>query len=116
MEIKRPFTIAQWLETPEAVRQYIELLEKSISQLSDSITDLKVRIEKLEQQVNRNSQNSNQLPSADGTFKNRNVKAKRANKSAAVRRVTPEGRQAPLAMGDGQIGCGTLSGSSKPVP
>jgi hypothetical protein len=70
MEIERPFTTAEWLHTPEAVRLYIEILEKSISQLSGSVTDLtgsimqlKERTEKLEQQVGRNSQNSNQPPS-----------------------------------------------------
>jgi hypothetical protein len=31
MGIKGPFTTAEWFETPEAVRQYTELLEKSIS-------------------------------------------------------------------------------------
>ena len=69
MEIKRPFSAAEWLKTPEAVRAYIEMLEQSILQLSQALTELKGRTEKLEQRVNRNSQNSNQPPSADGPFK-----------------------------------------------
>lgn len=93
MEIKRPFTIAQWLETPEAVRQYIELLEKSISQLSGSITDLKVRIEKLEQQVNRNSQNSNQPPSADGPFKKPQRESKKGKQKRGGQKGHPGHRQ-----------------------
>ena len=59
MEIKRPFSTAEWLQTPEAVRAYIEMLEQSILQLSQSLAEFKGRTEKLEQRVNRNSQNSN---------------------------------------------------------
>jgi transposase len=94
MEIKRPFTTAEWLHTPETVRLYIEMLEKSISQLSGSVTDLtgsitqlKGRTEKLEQQVGRNSQNSNQPPSADGPFK----KPQRQNKKAKRKRGGQKG-------------------------
>jgi transposase len=94
MEIKRPFTTAEWLHTPETVRLYIEMLEKSISQLSGSVTDLsgsitqlKDRTEKLEQQVGRNSQNSNQPPSADGPFK----KPQRQNKKAKRKRGGQKG-------------------------
>ena len=37
MEIKQPFSTAEWLETPEAVRGYIEMLEKSNVQLSSIV-------------------------------------------------------------------------------
>lgn len=80
MEIKRPFSPAEWLETPEAVRAYIEMLEKSILHLSGSVTELKGRTDKLEQRVNRNSQNSNQPPSADGPFKKPERKKKKGKR------------------------------------
>jgi len=77
MEIKRPFSTAEWLQTPEAVRSYIEMLEKSILQLSGNVAELTGRTEKLEQRVHRNSQNSNQPPSADGPFKKPERKKKK---------------------------------------
>jgi transposase len=80
MEIKRPFSTAEWLQTPKAVRDYIEMLEQSILQLSHSLAELKARTEKLEQRVNRNSQNSNQPPSADGPFKKPERKRKKGKR------------------------------------
>jgi len=80
MEIKRPFSTAEWLQTPETVRSYIQMLEKSILQLSGTVAELMGRTEKLEQRVNRNSQNSNQPPSADGPFKKPELKKKRGKR------------------------------------
>jgi transposase len=80
MEDKRPFSSAEWFQTPEAVRAYIEMLEQSILQLSQSLAELKGRTEKLEQRVNRNSQNSNQPPSADGPFKKPERKKKKGKR------------------------------------
>lgn len=80
MEIKRPFSTAEWLQTPEAVRDYIEMLEKSILQLSATVAELKGRTEKLEQRANRNSQNSNQPPSADRPFKKPKRKRKKGKR------------------------------------
>jgi hypothetical protein len=65
MEIKRPFSEADWLATPLPVRQYIEMLEQSILHLTAAMAELKGRTEKIEEQVNRNSQNSNKPPSSD---------------------------------------------------
>jgi hypothetical protein len=69
MEIKRPLSAAEWLQTPEAMRTYIEMLEQTILQLSHALAEFKGRTEKLERWVSRNSQNSNQPPSADVPFK-----------------------------------------------
>jgi hypothetical protein len=80
MEIKRPFSAAEWLQTPEAVRAYIEMLEQSILQLSQSLDELKGRTEKLEQRVSRNIQTLNQLPSADGPFKKPERKKKKGKR------------------------------------
>ncbi|MFZ1982977.1 MAG: DUF6444 domain-containing protein, partial [Desulfatitalea sp.] len=65
MELKRPFSEAEWLATPQPVRQYIEMLEQSILQLTAALAELKGRTDKLEERLNRNSQNSNQPPSSD---------------------------------------------------
>ena len=79
MDFKRPFTEIEWAATPQAVRQYIEMLEKSILHLTETVADLKGRTEKLERQTSRNSQNSSQPPSADGPF----VKPERKKKKKA---------------------------------
>jgi transposase len=93
MEIKRPFSTAEWLQTPEAVRAYIEMLEHSILQLSQSLAELKGRTEKLEQRVNRNSQNSNQPPSADGPFKKPERKSKKGKRKRGGQKGHPGHRQ-----------------------
>jgi transposase len=80
MEIKRPFSEAEWLQTPAAVRAYIEMLEQSILQLSHSLSELKELTAKLEQRFNRNSQNSNQPLSADGPFKKPERKKKKGRR------------------------------------
>ena len=51
MELKRPFTEIEWAATSPTVRQYIEMLEKSIFHLSETIADLNGRTEKLERRV-----------------------------------------------------------------
>lgn len=80
MEIKRPFSTAEWLQTPAAVREYIETLEQSILKLSNAVAELKGRTEKLEQRINRNSRNSNQPPSSDGPFKKPERKTKKVER------------------------------------
>jgi transposase len=82
MEFKRPFSEDEWLATPLPVRQYIEMLEQSILRLTAALAELKGRTEKLEERMNRNSQNSNQPPSTDAPFhkperKKKKVKNKR---------------------------------------
>lgn len=80
MEFKRPFSQIEWLSTPDPVRRYIEMLEQSIIHLTATVADLKDRTEKLEQKTSRNSQNSNQPPSADLPFKKPEHKKKKAKK------------------------------------
>jgi transposase len=87
MEFKRPFTEIEWAVTPPAVRQYIEMLEKSILHLTETIADLKGRTEKLERRVNRNSQNSSQPPSTDGPF----VKPEHKKKSSKKKKGGQKG-------------------------
>ena len=93
MEIKRPFSIAEWLQTSKAVCAYIEMLGQSILQLSHSLAELKGRTGKLEQRVNRNSQNSNQPPSADGPFKKPERKRKKGKRKRGGQKGHPGHRQ-----------------------
>jgi len=93
MHIKRPFSDDQWLATPEAVRRYIEALENHILQLSGSLEELRGRTEKLEQRVNRNSQNSNQPPSADGPYQKPERKSKKTKKKRGGQKGHPGHRQ-----------------------
>jgi transposase len=69
MEIKRPFSNADWAATPEPVRAYIIQLEELIVQLYQKIEQLEKRTEELEARLNQNSQNSNKPPSSDAPFK-----------------------------------------------
>jgi transposase len=87
MEIKRPFSEADWLNTPQPVRQYIEMLEKSIIHLTAALDELRGRTEKLEERVNRNSQNSSKPPSSDTPFK----KPKRIKKKSKRKRGGQKG-------------------------
>lgn len=89
MEFKRPFSQAEWLKTPEPVRRYIEMLEQSILQLTATVAELKERTEKLEQAANKNSQNSNQPPSADAPFK----KPERSKKKSKKKRGAQKGHR-----------------------
>ena len=93
MEFKRPFSQVEWLKTPEPVRQYIEMLEQSIAQLTITIAEIKERTEKLEQRTNRNSQNSNQPPSADAPFKKPKRSKKKSKKKRGAQKGHPGHRQ-----------------------
>jgi transposase len=93
MEIKRSFSQAEWLKTPETVRLYIEMLEKSLHHLSSVVAELQGRTENLEKQVSRNSQNSNQPPSADGPFKKPKRDAKKKTRKRGGQKGHPGHRQ-----------------------
>jgi transposase len=93
MEIKRPFSEADWLNTPQPVRQYIEMLEQSILQLTAALAELKGRTEKLEEKVNRNSQNSSKPPSSDAPFKKPKREKKKSKKKRGGQKGHPGHRQ-----------------------
>ena len=69
MEWKHPFSLSEWMLTPEPVRRYFEQLEQTNRLLAERIAELEKRIAQLENRVNRNSQNSSKPPSSDGPFK-----------------------------------------------
>jgi transposase len=68
MSMKRPFSEADWLATPEPVRRYVEALEQRIEKLEESHAQLLKRVEQLEQRLNQNSQNSSKPPSSDPPY------------------------------------------------
>jgi len=80
MEVKRPFSDADWLATPEAVRRYIEHLEQVIEEYGRLLQQQQERIEKIESRLNRDSQNSNKPPSSDAPFKKPEKKAKKSKR------------------------------------
>ena len=76
MEAKRPLSQIQWLATPQAVKDYIVYLEKTIFQMQQQLGQLEKRTEKLEVQTKMNSQNSSKPPSSDSPFIKKKKKRK----------------------------------------
>ena len=68
MEIKRPFSEADWHATPEPVRLYVEQLEQTVIALVAKVEQLEKRIEQLESKSKKNSQDSNKPPSSDSPY------------------------------------------------
>jgi transposase len=85
MEIKRPFSEADWLATPEPIRLYVEQLEQTIIAFVAKVEQLEKRIEQLESKSKKNSQNSSKPPSSDSPYEkpNRNKKSKKKRKKGA---------------------------------
>jgi transposase len=81
MEPIRPFTDPEWQLTPETVRQYIRTLERSLHDLKQQMTQALQRIEQLEIQTKKNSQNSSKPPSSDSPFE-RAARKKKKKKRA----------------------------------
>ena len=69
MDTKRPFSHEDWLAIPKSVREYVEQQEATIQALMDMVKKLTERVEKLENQLNKNSSNSSKPPSSDPPFK-----------------------------------------------
>lgn len=68
MKLKRPFTEEDWLATPKPVCDYIEQLEATVLELVGQVKQLTERVEKLENRLNKNSQNSSKPPSSDPPY------------------------------------------------
>jgi transposase len=69
MKDNRPFSHEDWLATPKLVRDYIEQLEPMVQSLIDQVKTLTERVEKLENQLNKNSKNSSKPPSSDPPYR-----------------------------------------------
>jgi len=63
MNPKRPFTEEDWQATPKSVQDFVMQQESTIQELRLMVSELTKRIEKLENQLNKNSRNSNKPPS-----------------------------------------------------
>lgn len=68
MEVKRPFSEADWHATPEPVRRYVEQLEQTVISLVARVEQVEQRIEQLESSSKKNSQNSSKPPSSDSPY------------------------------------------------
>ena len=91
---KRPFTDLQWHLTPEPVRHYILYLEQALADMAKRVSELEnhiqaneKRLEKLEVQAKKNSQNSSKPPSSDPPF-DRAKRKKKSKKNAATHKTT----------------------------
>ena len=80
MEAKRPFSQLDWLTTPQAVRDYIVYLEKTIFQMQQQLQQLEKRTEKLEVRTKMNSQNSSKPPSSDSPFNKKKKQKKKVKR------------------------------------
>ena len=97
MEIKRPFSEADWLQTPEPVRQYVEQLEQTIIALVAKVEQLEKRIEQLEAGSKKNSQNSSKPPSSDSPYtKPQRKKAVKKNRKRGAQKGHQGHRQEML--------------------
>lgn len=83
MEVKRPFSEADWLATPEPVKRFIE---QTIRQYDEHIQQLEKRIEQLEARLDQNSQNSNKPPSSDSPFTKPNKESKKGKRKRGARK------------------------------
>lgn len=70
-EIEREldFSVQDWEQTPEPVKQHLVKCHQAISEQQQTISQLQARIDSLEAKLNRNSSNSSQPPSSDSPFK-----------------------------------------------
>ena len=86
MEAKRPFTQLDWLSTPQAVKDYIVYLEKTIFQMQQQLGQLEKRTAKLEVRTKMNSQNSSKPPSSDSPFNKKKKKKKKAKRKRGAQK------------------------------
>jgi len=89
MPIEHPFSLSDWLASPEPVRRYVESLEQRIEQLEATVSQMAQRIEQLENRLNQNSQNSSKPPSSDAPHQ----RAERESKKSKRRRGGQKGHK-----------------------
>jgi transposase len=91
MEVKRPFSEADWLATPEPVRRYVEQLEQTVFALMAKVEQLEKRIEQLESSSKKISQNSSKPPSSDSPYEK--PKRKKTDKKTKRKRGAQKGHK-----------------------
>ncbi len=96
MEAKRPFSDADWEDTPAPVKHYILQLEQIMLQLTEKIDKLETRITELETKTKSNSRNSDKPPSSDNPFhkpKKDESKKKKTSVKEGRKKVTKDPRK-----------------------
>lgn len=93
MDPIRPFTDLHWQLTPEAVRRYIEYLERSLGEVQQRLGAVEARTEKLEARVEKNSKNSSKPPSSDNPFKKPKRKKEKSKRAKGGQKGHPGHRQ-----------------------
>ena len=81
MALKRPFSELDWNQTPEMVRRYILMLERTLHETQLQVQSHEKRIEKLEVQSKKNSHNSSKPPSSDPPFARQKRKKKKSKRA-----------------------------------
>jgi transposase len=76
----RPFAELYWQLTPEPVRQYILFLERSQTDLRQRVEALEQRLEKLEVRTAKNSKNSSKPPSSDSPYTRKGAKKSKGSR------------------------------------
>ena len=89
MALNRPFSDLDWLQTPDIVRRYILLLERTLDEVQEQIKSHEQRIEKIEIQNKKNSHNSSKPPSSDPPF----ARKKRRQKTSKRRKGGQKGHE-----------------------
>lgn len=96
MEAKRPFSDADWDNTPAPVKEYVTNLEHQVSDLTAKVDLLFKKVEELENRLNKNSGNSNKPPSSDPPFKKPKKKGQKGKLKKGARKGHKGHRQAML--------------------
>lgn len=112
----RPFADIDWQLTPEAVRQYILYLERTLLEMQKRVDPLEERIEKLEDQAQKNSKNSSKPPSSDSPYTRGGAKKKKGKREkggqkghkAHQQRLLEPTRRVPLRPERCACGCADL--------
>jgi transposase len=100
MEPKRPFSVLDWAATPEPVKYYIEFLERSMRLLADNVGRMENRIDSLEAQTQKNSQNSSKPPSSDSPYSKPKRKKKKSKQKKGGQKGHKAHHQQMLAPGE----------------
>ncbi len=87
MKPTRTFSELDWNRTPGPVRNYIMALERTLYDMNRRVEAHEKRIEKLENQNNKNSHNSSKPPSSDPPFKRKKRTQKKATVQKAVKKA-----------------------------
>ena len=86
MKVKRPFSNADWPNTPKPVQKYIVDLERQVDELTAKTGQHSKQVEKLEEQLNRNSQNSHKPPSSDPPYNKPEKEGKKSNRKRGAQK------------------------------